>query len=89
MSRTVVALTDDLWTDLGAGPMVVELKQAPVQGGDVAAGSRLLIDNNPGGDDDAAISWGFHELGEQVKSDDTQNVWAKGEGAGWIVIVDA
>ncbi len=87
MGRTLVALTADLWTDLGAGPMVVELHRAPIPPS-AAAGSSLLVDNNDGGEDTVAIRVNYNELGSQIRSDDGANVWAKGEGAGWEVIVD-
>ena len=80
MARALVALTEDVWTDLGTAEMIIEVAKEGRSGGlllnqaetEVAA---LVIPKGSAG-------WQF----SNTKATDT--IFAKASAPGWSVIVD-
>jgi len=81
MARSIVSLTKDLWTDLGAAPMVVTIHKEGDQG------SHLKLNTTNADAPSLIVSKG--RMGHQFSNNDSsENMWAKATGENWQVAVD-
>ncbi len=80
MARTLVALTEDVWADLGTAEMIIEVaKEGPT--------GRLLL--NQAESDVAALVIPKGSAGFQYSNTKaTDTIFAKATAPGWSVIVD-
>lgn len=80
MARTIVALTDDVWTDLGTGSMIVTVHKQGSTG-------HLLLNNSQTDSSSLLVNQGRvgHQFSNNVAAD-TFSV--KATGPGWEVAFD-
>lgn len=79
MARTLVTLTEDVWTSLGTAEMLIEIKEEG-QG-------RVFL--NQAQDIDSALTVPRGSLGAQYSNTDgTEEIFARATQPGWVLVVD-
>jgi len=79
MARTLVSLTEGVWTDLGTAEMVIEIKE---QGE-----GRVFL--NQAQDINSALTVPKGSLGAQFSNTKgTETIFARATKPGWVLVVD-